>query len=85
MEASRLTVLVGEYNVNKSRSEGYRVSHVIQHPDFNRYTYDNDIAVLRLAEALPDHLYRPACLPGKYCNEVIITFAYQQNIKFKTD
>ncbi|XP_046967304.1 trypsin-1-like [Vanessa cardui] len=63
VEASRLTVLVGEHDVNKSRSEGIRVSHVFQHPDFNRYTYDNDIAVLRLAEPIPDNLYRPACLP----------------------
>ncbi|XP_053605248.1 trypsin-4-like [Plodia interpunctella] len=63
VEAGRLSVLVGEYDVNNSRSDGYEVSHVVQHPDFNRYTYDNDIAVLRLADPLPDKLYRPACLP----------------------
>ncbi|XP_063371496.1 transmembrane protease serine 9-like [Cydia amplana] len=63
VEASRLNVLVGEYDVNESQSEGFRVAHVLQHPDFNGYTYDNDIAVLRLAEPLPDHLFRPACLP----------------------
>ncbi|CAH2040764.1 unnamed protein product, partial [Iphiclides podalirius] len=59
----RLTVLVGEYDVNNSDSEGIQVSHVTQHPDFNRFTYDNDIAVLRLAESIPENLYRPACLP----------------------
>ncbi|XP_041989297.1 transmembrane protease serine 9-like [Aricia agestis] len=64
IEASRLSVLVGEYDVNSTRSAGLAVAHVFQHPDFNRYTYDNDIAVLRLAEPLPDHLYRPACLPN---------------------
>ncbi|XP_026759833.1 trypsin-4-like isoform X1 [Galleria mellonella] len=63
VEAARLTVLVGEYDVNHTRTDGFEVSHVTQHPDFNRYTYDNDIAVLRLAEPLPEHLYRPACLP----------------------
>lgn len=57
-------MLVGEYDVNDSRSEGYEVAHVVQHPDFNRYTYDNDIAVLRLVEQLPDTLYKPACIPG---------------------
>lgn len=41
------------------------MSHVTQHPDFNRFTYDNDIAVLRLAEPIPEHLYRSACLPGE--------------------
>ncbi|CAG4964493.1 unnamed protein product [Colias eurytheme] len=65
VEASRLSVLVGEYDVNNSRSDGFPVSQVLQHPDFNRYTYDNDIAVLRLAEPLPDSLYRPACLPDE--------------------
>ncbi|KOB73767.1 Extra sex combs [Operophtera brumata] len=44
IEASRLSVLVGEYDVNSSRTDGYEVIHVVQHPDFNRYTYDNDIA-----------------------------------------
>ncbi|XP_049871069.1 transmembrane protease serine 9-like [Pectinophora gossypiella] len=63
VEASRLSVLVGEYDVNNTRSEGIDVVHVVQHPDFNRYTYDNDIAVLRLERPLPDSLYRPACLP----------------------
>ncbi|KAH9636101.1 hypothetical protein HF086_008401 [Spodoptera exigua] len=63
IEASRLSVLVGEYDVNNSRSDGYEVIHVVQHPDFNRYTYDYDIAVLRLADPLPDSLFRPACLP----------------------
>ncbi|CAG4970027.1 unnamed protein product [Parnassius apollo] len=63
VEASRLTVLVGEYDVNNSLSEGIQVSHVTQHPDFNRFTYDNDIAVLRLADPIPDNLYKPACLP----------------------
>ncbi|KAG6445011.1 trypsin-4 [Manduca sexta] len=63
IEASRLTVLVGEYDVNSSQAAGYQVSHVAQHPDFNKYSYDCDIAVLRLEEPLPDNLYRPACLP----------------------
>ncbi|XP_021201872.2 trypsin-4 isoform X2 [Bombyx mori] len=63
IEASRISVLIGEYDVNASNSGGFEVSHVVQHPDFNRYSYDYDIAVLRLAEPIPDHLYRPACLP----------------------
>ncbi|KAJ0177950.1 hypothetical protein K1T71_006823 [Dendrolimus kikuchii] len=63
IEATRLSVLVGEYDVNNSRSDGFEVTHVVQHPDFNKFTYDNDIAVLRIAEPLPDSLYRPACLP----------------------
>ncbi|XP_072949952.1 trypsin-1-like [Epargyreus clarus] len=63
VEASRLTVLVGEHDVNNSLAEGFPVAHVFQHPDFNRYTYDNDIAVLRLAQPLPDNLYKPVCLP----------------------
>lgn len=63
IEASRLSILVGEHDVNVSKSHGYEVTHIVQHPDFNKYTYDYDIAVLRLAEPLPDKLYRPACLP----------------------
>lgn len=76
IEASRLSVLVGEYDVNNSRSDGYEVIHVVQHPDFNRYTYDYDIAVLRLADPLPDSLFRPACLPGKI-KKLIPTFLIQ--------
>ncbi|KAJ2947598.1 hypothetical protein O0L34_g17396 [Tuta absoluta] len=63
VEATRLSVLVGQYDVNSTSSAGYKVVHVVQHPDFNRYTYDNDIAVLRLARPLPNNLFRPACLP----------------------
>ncbi|KPJ02375.1 Trypsin-4 [Papilio xuthus] len=47
----------------KSKFEFESFLHVTQHPDFNRFTYDNDIAVLRLAEPIPEHLYRSACLP----------------------
>ncbi|CAG9787074.1 unnamed protein product [Diatraea saccharalis] len=63
VEVSRLGVLVGELDVNSTRARALHVSHVTQHPDFNRYNYDNDIAVLRLEEPLPDALYRAACLP----------------------
>ncbi|RVE52010.1 hypothetical protein evm_003288 [Chilo suppressalis] len=63
VEASRLAVLVGVYDVNQTQSQGLPVEHVTQHPDFNRYNYDYDVAVLRLQDPLPDALYRPACLP----------------------
>lgn len=76
IEATRLSVLVGEYDVNNSRSDGFEVTNVVQHPDFNKFTYDNDIAVLRLAEPLPDSLYRPACLPGLFPRRIFLRFNF---------
>ena len=35
----------------------------IRHPDYSAITYNNDIALLRLASPVDTSLYVPACLP----------------------
>ncbi|GBP14582.1 Polycomb protein eed-A [Eumeta japonica] len=64
VETFRLKVLVGQHDINATdaKEKALEVVHISQHPNFSRSNYDNDIAVLRLADPLPDRLFRPACL-----------------------
>jgi len=39
------------------------VTEMIRHPDYSAITYNNDIALLRLASPVDTSLYVPACLP----------------------
>ncbi|XP_063315791.1 coagulation factor X-like [Pelobates fuscus] len=59
-------VVVGEVNLNKKEGteSTHKVEKIIIHPKFVRATYDFDIAVIKLKEAInfTDHII-PACIP----------------------
>merc|ERR1711953_61259 len=66
---TNLRVIVGEHNVFcDGVNEGGKVINVkkaTMHPDYNKKTTDNDIAVLELSEELTfTDKIRPACLPS---------------------
>merc|ERR1711990_478732 len=68
---SRLTnlrVIVGEHSICDGINEGGKVISVkkaTMHPDYNKKTMDNDIAVLEISEELTfTDKIRPACLPS---------------------
>merc|ERR1739844_519008 len=66
---TNLRVIVGEHNVFcDGVNEGGKVINVkkaTMHPDYNKKTMDNDIAVLGLAEELTfTDKIKPACLPS---------------------
>ena len=42
----------------------------IVHPDYDASTVNNDIALLKLAEAVDLSIYTPACLPASSANYV---------------
>merc|ERR1712110_905407 len=65
---TNLRVIVGEHSICDGINEGGKVINVkkaTMHPDHNKKTMDNDIAVLELAEELTfTDKIRPACLPS---------------------
>ncbi|KAI8420699.1 hypothetical protein MSG28_007928 [Choristoneura fumiferana] len=63
VDVSRLKVLVGVHNITDPMAKTYSVRTVTEHPDFNSYNYDNDIAIIRLTEPVPESIFRPLCLP----------------------
>ena len=40
-----------------------RLAEIITHPQYNDFTSQNDIALLKLAESVDLNIYSPACLP----------------------
>ncbi|HHY53961.1 MAG TPA: trypsin-like serine protease [Chloroflexi bacterium] len=46
---SALNVAVGRYNINSTQGQRIAVAEVLVHPDWDFFTYDNDVALLRLA------------------------------------
>merc|ERR1712226_118842 len=65
---TNLRVIVGEHSICDGINEGGKVINVkkaTMHPDYNKKTMDNDIAVLELAEELTfTDKIKPACLPS---------------------
>ncbi|CAK6448663.1 unnamed protein product [Pipistrellus nathusii] len=64
--ARKLTVRLGEYDLRR-REKGevdLDITEVLVHPNYSRSTSDNDIALLRLAQAAPlSQTVVPVCLP----------------------
>ena len=62
-----LTVVVGDHMRSfpiETQSDEYDAVYSVIHPEFNRTTYNNDLALIKLAKAVPYKWYsRPACLP----------------------
>merc|ERR1711981_311140 len=65
---TNLRVIVGEHSICDGINEGGKVINVkkaTMHPDYNKKTMDNDIAVLGLADELTfTDKIKPACLPS---------------------
>ncbi|KAL3200400.1 hypothetical protein MRX96_013346 [Rhipicephalus microplus] len=55
-------VRLGQIRVDEGRV--YTVERFVQHEDYARREYYNDIALLRLTESVPLALIKPVCLPG---------------------
>merc|ERR1712037_527881 len=65
---TNLRVIVGEHSICDGINEGGKVINVkkgTMHPNYNKKTMDNDIAVLELSEELTfTDKIKPACLPS---------------------
>ncbi|RWS08533.1 prophenoloxidase activating enzyme-like protein [Dinothrombium tinctorium] len=66
--ASRLTVRLGEYNIEKETpddaAQDFAVESVITHSEYNSKTYLNDIAILKLKRSVSfSKRISPICLP----------------------
>lgn len=67
-----LTVTIGEHDrkVDTGRKSVHHVTKIHRHQDFRLSTFDNDIAIIELREAVPINSpwVRVACLPksGEY-------------------
>ena len=60
----RLRVLLGEHNVADGEFNRVNVAEIINHPDYDSSTIDNDYAILRLAKPVSfTKEVSPACLP----------------------
>ncbi|XP_076057508.1 trypsin-1-like isoform X2 [Oratosquilla oratoria] len=63
---NNLKVVVGELNLSlvETTEQDVKVSGIVQHEDYNGYTIENDIALLRLASPLAMNSYvQPIALP----------------------
>merc|ERR1719394_27265 len=64
-DASNIRVLLGEHNIADSVFNRVDVAEIINHPDYDSRTTDNDYAILRLSQAVPfTNEVAPACLPA---------------------
>ena len=64
-EASDIQVLLREHNTADSVTKTADVTEIINHPDWDRPTIDNDYAILRLAKPVTfTNKVAPACLPA---------------------
>ena len=63
--ASSIRVLLGEHNIADNEFNRVDVAEIINHPDYDSQTTDNDYAILRLANAVTfTNEVSPACLPA---------------------
>merc|ERR1712001_218468 len=68
-DASRIRVILGEHNIADSDFNRVDVTEIINHPNYNPQTTDNDYAILRLADPVTfTSEVSPACLPADLSN-----------------
>lgn len=64
MSASEIRVFMGGHNITKDYTEVRRVRKIIQHEQFNIFTFNNDIALIKLSKPVKfGAKVQPACLP----------------------
>jgi trypsin len=62
-------VILGEHNIADSDFNRVNVAEIINHPEYNSGTTDNDYAILRLANPVTfTNEVSPACLPADLSN-----------------
>lgn len=68
----QITLVFGEHDRNQtdeSQTQYRKIESFVKHPQFQRATFNNDIAVLRLDRPIRFNRYiSPACLPLEYGN-----------------
>ena len=63
--ASSIRVLLGEHSIADSDFNRVDVAEIINHPNYNSQTTDNDYAILRLSQPVAfTNEVSPACLPA---------------------
>merc|ERR1719458_1120212 len=68
-DASSIAVILGEHNIADSDFNRVNVAEIINHPEYNSGTTDNDYAILRLANPVTfTNEVSPACLPADLSN-----------------
>lgn len=74
----RITIVLGEHDRNdteESQVQYRKIASFERHPDFQRSTFNNDIAVLRMDKPIRFNRYiSPACLPIDYGKYSCITY-----------
>ena len=64
-DPSSMAVLLGEHNIGDEEYTRVDIAEVLDHPDYNSDTLDNDYAILRLANNVSfTNKVSPACLPA---------------------
>jgi len=67
--ASSIRVILGEHNIADSDFNRVDVAEIINHPNYDSSTTDNDYAILRLANPVTfTNEVSPACLPADLSN-----------------
>jgi secreted trypsin-like serine protease len=62
--ASEVFILMGVHRLPIDKATKIaNISHIFKHPYWNKTIYDNDFALLRLAEPVDLYTYTPVCLP----------------------
>ena len=66
--AEEIVVVLGEHdlfdeNESKLPRKVVKVSRIIKHESYDKFTSNNDIALLKLAEEVDLNTYTPVCLP----------------------
>ena len=67
--ATDMRIVLGEHDKKSTRAKLPRkavaVAKIVPHPNFNTKTFENDIAMVKLAEAVDVTVYTPACVASK--------------------
>jgi len=67
--ATGFSVLLGEHNIADGKSNRVDVAEIINHPNYDSQTLDNDFSILRLSNPVTfTNEVSPACLPADMSN-----------------